>query len=146
MLGILLQSLNESKNCKIFLESYQPLDPLTEIGTNRICLSTPCFARILPNMQYVDIFTVWRLHHIPHLGSLGFLNLKEKQSFSVWSFYWKSPFIFSHGGVCSKYSKQLSLKKAKTYLSKNKKNTLKNVDFKGNFKYKETVCFIGYSL
>ena len=33
-----------------------------------------------------------------------------------------------------------------TYYSKNNKNTLKNVGFKGKFKYKQGVCSTRYSL
>ena len=36
--------------------------------------------------------------------------------------------------------KEISLKQAKAYLSRNNKNTLQNACFKGNSKYKEAVC------
>ena len=42
--------------------------------------------------------------------------------------------------------KYISLKQAKTDLSKNNKNTLKNAGFEGNFKYKDAVCFTRDSL
>ena len=42
--------------------------------------------------------------------------------------------------------KEISLKQAKAYLSRNNKKTLENVCFKGNSKYNEAVCFTEYSL
>ena len=52
-----------------------------------------------------------------------------------------SPF---HGRILLRYSET---NKYLTYFSKNNKNNLKkNAGFKGNFKYKEAFCFIGYSL
>ena len=48
--------------------------------------------------------------------------------------------------VCLDIQKQISLKQAKTYFSKNNKNTLKKEGLKGNFNYKKAVCFTEYSL
>ena len=42
--------------------------------------------------------------------------------------------------------KKISLKQAKTYLSRYNKNTLKNAGLNVNFNYSEAVCFTGYSL
>ena len=42
--------------------------------------------------------------------------------------------------------KEMSLKQAKAYLSRNNKNTLRNACFKGKSKYNEAVCFTEYSL
>ena len=68
-----------------------PPDPSTVFGTNQTCLPTSRFVQILPNMQYfsnhwsMQIFfnfwdrpwysdeSVWRLHYIPYLGSVGFV-------------------------------------------------------------------------
>ena len=45
------QSLNESKNSKIFLGWHKSSDPQNEIGANHTCSPTPRFAWILPKMQ-----------------------------------------------------------------------------------------------
>ena len=42
--------------------------------------------------------------------------------------------------------KQISLKEAKVYFSRNNKNTLQNAGFKDNIKYNRAVCFTEYSL
>ena len=42
--------------------------------------------------------------------------------------------------------KQISLKQAKVYLSRNNKSTLQNAYFKDKSNYNEAVCFTEYSL
>ena len=62
VLQILFPSLNEGKNCNIFLGLQLPLNPRTPtvFGTNQTCLSTPCFAHIFPTIQYFP--NHWLMH------------------------------------------------------------------------------------
>ena len=86
------------------------------------------------------IFLVWVAY--------VFLNfyLKQKQRYSVWSFNENPNFIFFHGRIWSGYSEANKfIKQAKSYLSKNNKNTLKKAGLKDKFKYKDAMCITGYS-
>ena len=71
--------------------------------------------------------------------------LKQKQMYSGWSFNENANFSSFHGRILSGYSEiNKFVKQAKTYLSKNNKNTLKKAGLKGNFKYIKAVCITRY--
>ena len=153
-------SLNEGKICTIFLGLHCLPDPITEFEINLTCLPSPCFARILCNMQkyfsnhwsiqmfftsgigyniLVDVCEDYILFLISADYVLFNFYLKQKQQLPVWSFAENASFISFHGF-------EISFKQETTYLFRNMKNKLQNLDFKGKFKYNQAVCFIGYSL
>ena len=139
-------SLNENKNCKIFhvhfVEGFTTpqsaqlhWEQTTLIHLLIALLGSQCtilFFQPLVNadffisgidpdilmnvLKYFIIFLIWAS------WVLFNFHLKQKQRFSVWSFTETVSLISSHGRIWSRYS-ETHLKKAKTYLSKNDKNT-----------------------
>ena len=92
-------SLNESKNCKIFLKLHHLPDPPTVFRLNLACLSMLPFARVLSGIQKyfpkhwsINFFfyfsnrtwyfdqCAWRLHCIPYLGILSFIFYFRKSN------------------------------------------------------------------
>ena len=72
------------------------------------------------------------LYYTRCLGSLGLV------------LFLSFDFISFHGRILSRYSEINNFKRLK--FQKITKTYLKNAGFKGNLKYKEAVCFTGYSL
>ena len=116
--------------------------PPVVFGTNQTCLSTPVFARILPNMQYFPNHWSIQILFISGIGPDTLMNvleqwnmfliwtvqnfyLKQKQRFLVRSFTENVSFISFHKGIGSRYLETNKLQSAKIYLSNSNKNTLK---------------------
>ena len=71
---------------------------------------------------------------------------KQKQTYLVWKFNQNANFISIYRRIFSGYSEVNKFtNQAKTYLSRNNKNTLKKSGLKSHFKYMETVSITRYS-
>ena len=79
---------------------------------------------LLPNYRQYFHECAWRLHCIPYLDS------KQVQRFSVWSFTENVSFISFMEKFGLDIEKSIHLKQAKAYLYRNNRNTLKNVGSK----------------
>ena len=99
VLGILFPGLKRVK------KSHVALLGLFWMSNNIFIITDQCRLFYFQDRSWYSDECARRLHYISCFGSLGFsFHLKQKQSFSIWSFTENANFISFHGKLLSRYS------------------------------------------